>query len=582
MNFLKLLVMYLFFTNTFITAVDEDVFFRHLLTKTESALTNELDKKINLHPNIDIILITARNECEKKFYEEVLDKQYAHLFRDDVQIKVIADAEGKGGFIGSTGGLLCALAEIQNSYQWTSVNGKDFKDLRIAVIKAGGMARRMIAAYAYANKCQMPIPLNRSDDILASTLYFAILNSYFFGQKMATMGFSGLIILCSDQLFLSDCEIKEGINYFVDPVSAVEAKRSELIVEDSTSREIVDFKRKPSPEVREQLMHKEILQDKRVWSELTNNYIIAGKSAEFLAMYANYLEGASQINDLIKLADRGYEIFTSDCILPFFMNKDDYIALRLAEYQTPHAQLSDTPEKRMLFYTKLYEIVRKSLNKSIYLCGNEEDTYCEELVDTIRFYKNGLSAYSKVAQIYNLQNRFQSKIGIESNIGADCCIYQSFVADGAIISDKCVILDSKIGASSYIGEDSIIINVTGNVTLGSKRVLARVPIILEDKQAYVLILVGIDDNPKHENKSATIFGKSLQAWLNNKNIEINGDTLSLFTVPIFPVVFEDDINMDYVAWMITKDELPSEIYKNTKHFSLQEIIKLINYAAIAK
>ncbi len=579
MNFSKFFIALCIYSCATFCDVNTEIFFQELLGKTRNALIKELDKTLSPHPSIDILMITARNEDEKNYYEKILKEQESCLFRNDMQVIVIAGLEEKGECIGSTGSLLRALSEVKKSYELNHAHERDFKDLRIAIIKAGGMARRMIASSIYVNKCLMPMPIVTEHEIFRTTLYFVILNSYYLGQKIASMGFSGLIVLGADQLFLSDADIKEGINYFVDPVSSIEAKRSELIIEDQISREILDFKRKPSDAVRTKIISEEKTKGRSIWAELTNNYIIAGKSNEFSTMYAQYLEGAARINNLITQSSRGYEIFTCDCILPFFMNQEDYIALRLTEHQTPTPNTSDTRENRISFYRSVYSIVTTFFEKRMYLCGNEHVTYREEIMDTIRFYKNGVSPSSAVSKIYQFKDRYQSTILPTASIGEDCCIYQSVIADNVTISDQCAIVDSHLYQGSFIGQDSIVINSTGNITLGAKQLLAMVPIKIDNQEAHALIMVGIDDNPKHVGNAATLFGQSLQSWLRNKNIDLNPSYLDLFTVPIFPVIFGDTIDMDYVSWMTKEGKLPSEIYKKAQHLSLQDIIGLINYTA---
>lgn len=577
MNIQKSLFAIICLSVYLIHPTDKSTYFKELLNKTENSLKKELDKNITPNPSIDIFLITARNESEKSFYEDILKAQYSYLFRDDIKVIVIADPDEKGGFIGSTGSLLYALSKLKTDY----LKNKNFNELRISIIKAGGMARRMIAASTYANKCQMPIPIKKDLPVLTNTLYFAILNSYFFGQKMQSEGFSGLIVLCSDQLFLSDAEIKEGTNYFVDPVSLNDAKRSELIIEASDSRKILDFKRKPSKSLREKISNNEINKGNKIWSELTNNYIIAGKSRSFFDMYAKYIEATTKIKDLIDQSDRGYEIFTSDCILPFFMHEDDYISLRLREYQTPHKTCVDSIEKRTKFYANLYQIIKKYANPDIYLCGNENDTFCEEIVDTIRFYKNGLMNSSEVSKIYQLESIYNSIISDNTIIGDSCFIYRSKLTKNSRIDSNSVILGSTLEAST-IGQDSIVINIKGKINIPDHSVLAKTPIIIDGKKAYALIFVGIDDNPKYEDNSATIFGQLLKIWLKTKKIDFKSDNISLFTVPIFPIVFDDEFDMELISWMTQNDKLPSNIYLNSKHVSLQDIICLIDHSSITK
>jgi ADP-glucose pyrophosphorylase len=566
--FFTLLIIFLF---NFVKPDEKYIYFQNLLNKTELTLQKELDSK---NTSVDIILITARNANEKKFYDKIIKYQRPYLFHKDTEVVVISDPKNKGGFIGSTGSLFCALDKLKKLYK--KQHKKDFKNLRISIIKAGGMARRMIAASVYANKCQMPLPVEK-DNIYTNTLYYAILNSYFLGQKMQTQGFSGLIVLCSDQLFLSDSAIKEGINYFIDPVSSIEAKRSELIIEDSNTRKIIDFKRKPSNTLRQEIINNSKGKEIRIWAELTNNYIIAYKTFEFYNLYERYFKGSDKIKKLIAQSSRGYEIFTSDCILPFFMNENDYIALRLKEYQTPDVKAVDFKEKRTEFYKRLYKIVKRYFYSTIYLCGDEHNTYCEEIVDMIRFYKNGLMPLSKVAKIYQFRNLSKSVISQGASIAEDSCIYRSTLSEDTKVSKQSVILDSNLYPKSVVGEDSIVINVKGQINIGSKNVLARIPIKFENRDAYALVYVGIDDNPKNEDESATIFGEPLKAWLVRKNITFDPNNISIFTIPLFPVVFEDELNMQYISWMTQDATLPIDIYKKSKHVSLQDITSLINY-----
>jgi hypothetical protein len=190
------------------------------------SVSNSVAKELKANDSsIDIFVITSRNSSEKKFYEKILNEKRGTLFRSDTEIYVIEDPFDREGELGSTGGVLYSLSKLAKE---KSINVLMKK--RIAVIKAGGVARRMISSSVYANKSLMPFSLEGDCEFI-NTLYFAVLNSYFLGQKLKSKGFFGQIILCSDQLFLSDLNIKEGVNYFVNPISFENVKRSELIIE---------------------------------------------------------------------------------------------------------------------------------------------------------------------------------------------------------------------------------------------------------------------------------------------------------------------------------------------------------------
>lgn len=554
--------------------------FQSLLLASEDACKNELDTRITKEPSADIIVVVSRNDREKEYYESIINKQRSELVRNDVPVVILANPEQKGDFIGSTGAISYALNTLKNRYSTKTIHGKKFNELRIVMIKAGGMARRMIAASIYGNKCMMPLPVLSQQGLMCNTLYFAIRNSYIFTQDMQKQNMCGIVILCSDQLFLSKPETKEGINYIVDPVLACNAKRSELIVEDPATREIIDFKRKPSAGLRDEIILKEQALGRRVWAELTNNYVIAGKSPIFIKKYADYLQGIEKIASLIKEFTSVYEIFTSDFILPFFMTQDHYLTLRMAEYQTKKDGIADCADIRERFYRSVYDIVKQYMDTPTFLSGGIDNTYCEEVTDTIRFYKNGIMPSAQVAHVYHFKNLINSTMSRSVTLGHDVCTFRSNIADNCHIHHGAIILDSMIKPGSRIGHDSIVINMTEKVKIGHEKVLARIPITYKNRKAFAYVYVGLDDNPKNEGPNATIYGKNLKEWADKKGLHFKCDPINIFTIPLFPVTFDDAFDMKSVAWMAEDGKMPSKEYLLSDHISLLDIADAIDYASL--
>ena len=173
---------------------------RSVLKESEEAFIKEMDTTLNPEPSADVIVLISRNERQKCAYEEVFAEAKKTLLRQDVPFVVLAVPEIIGSAIGTNGAVAHAMDTLRGmlpdiSKRYPRLNGKKLDELRIVLIKAGGLARRIIPAAGNINKGLLPLPIIDEYGKYSTTLFRAIKDSYKFTQKMREEGYPGFIVL---------------------------------------------------------------------------------------------------------------------------------------------------------------------------------------------------------------------------------------------------------------------------------------------------------------------------------------------------------------------------------------------------
>jgi predicted NBD/HSP70 family sugar kinase/glycosyltransferase involved in cell wall biosynthesis len=561
---------------------------RSVLKESEEAFIKEMDTTLNLEPSADLIVLISGTEEQKCAYEEVFAEPKKALLRQDVPFVVLAGPEIIGPAIGTNGAVAHAmdilggmLPEISKTYP--RLKNKKLDELRIVLIKAGGLARRIIPAAGNINKGLLPLPIVDEDGKFSTTLFQAIKDSYKFTQKMREEGYQGgFIVLTSDQLLVTRPEIRSGVNHIISPVPKGRAKRPELIIEAKGSRKMILYSRKPGQEDIEKFP------DSIKWFNLSTVYIVATKDAQD---YRRFIDGLSKIAKLIRESDSVYEIFTSDFILPFFIERCKYVDMRIQDPQTEINGMVDTVEKRKEFYQKVYDIVKEYFALPIFIAGSPETTYCDEITDTSALYLRGLMPTSIVARVYD----FKSEMGVakegEVNIGSKTVVYYSRLCQGTNIGDGSAVFYSLLREGSIVGDNSLVYKVKGVVNIGDSQILTTIPIITkEGRRKFALVYVGLRDDPKKKGEYAALFGLRLTDWLNAKGLlqegklfgiyETDLSKVNIWDIPIWPLLDTAEVNMYLVEWMSQPEMPASADYLSWERISLRDIHDKLDYKTI--
>ena len=113
-------------------------------------------------PSCDILIMTAGNEFMARVYDDMFNGSGRHGVILHPKIYLAALPDPAGVRIGNGGALALAVKYIKDNLPSLQANNphlqdRDFKDLRIVVIQAGGFGSRLAITLAHATKPLMSV-----------------------------------------------------------------------------------------------------------------------------------------------------------------------------------------------------------------------------------------------------------------------------------------------------------------------------------------------------------------------------------------------------------------------------------------